>query len=62
MRRGQILLDNRRHVARRERVQVEDIFDGNGDRFPSPVRGGVGGRGTDRQMRGPAITCFCQWS
>jgi hypothetical protein len=54
VRRRQILLDDRRDVPGRERVQIEDVFEGDRKR--------VGTGRASAQTRGPDITCFCQWS
>ena len=47
---GHVLLDDRRNVTRRERMQVEGIL----ERKVDGLLVGIG------QRRGPAMTCCCQ--
>jgi hypothetical protein len=52
LRRSEIVVDDARHVARQERVEIEAILDRELDGFV-----GVQSRSYNR---GPAITCCCQ--
>ena len=52
VRRAKIVVDDRGHVARQERVEIEAILDRELDGFV-----GVQSRSYNR---GPAITCCCQ--
>jgi hypothetical protein len=46
----EVLLHDGRHVARRERMQIDRVLDRDPDRL------------LGRQIFGPVITCCCQWS